>query len=651
MDYVVGESVLLKEGSGIFIVIDFDIETDSYVVQPSGKLEKPSKVHRDNLLKISSDITERIRGEVFADVEQQRKEAEKPKPASRYTDDQILTARERARVIHPLYEAERAEAKKITKADKVWAMGKLGVKLTVLNDLLARYRKWPDWESLIPGIPGRRKGDTRFGPNIEAIMATASKEDAVGPGGTVQAAINGTQARCLEACEIAPSPSTIRRRHEQNISARQALANNKGPKSARDKFDTFDHGTCTTHALQLIHADNSPLDCHATDPKTGRWLGRPNLTIIVDDHTGSYLGFALTFRASSRNTLADAMLMAIQPKDALLEEFGLSGKFVWMQYGAGENYRVDGGGDLNAKTVLVGLDKHGIIPQRRMRPQSGGKVERGFGKINPLFMQRLKGAIASNRKIARGENPQAMATYSITDLFILIITQICIWHERPGDNGLTPNQHWQSSFGINEGVIRVPRTLPDPKHFWIDILHEYHISVRREGILAIGLLYEAGPFKHKVGTPVRLKIDHNYIHRAWVEFEGKWIEVSLINKDRDGIPKTMWEWDIKRKYGQKTGQLTIVGLLYVNEQRRLMTSLVTDTQQRRLEESKALQERVLSSLSPGLLSQRTEPTTLTEPFPQPDGKISKGNQASDSSKGRSASQRGPAPPMMGDDDL
>lgn len=648
MEYVVGESVLLKERAGIFTVLDFDTEADSYVVQSSGKLEQPSKVHRDGLLKISSDITERIRGEIFAEEEQQRQQAQTPKPASRYTDDQILTARRRARVIDSLYEIERAEGKKITKVDKVLAMAKLEIKLTVLNDLLARYREWPDWESLIPGIPGRRKGDTRFGPNVEAIMATASKEDAVGPGGTVQAAINGTQARCLEACEISPSPSTIRRRHKQNISARQALANDKGLKAARDKFDTFDHGTCTTHALQLIHADNSPLDCHATDPKTGRWLGRPNLTIIVDDHTGSYLGFALTFRASSRNTLADSMLMAIQPKDALMEEFGLSGKFVWMQYGAGENYRVDGGGDLNAKTVLVGLDKHGIIPQRRMRPQSGGKVERGFGKINPLFMQRLKGAIASNRKIARGENPQAMATYSIIDLFILIITQICIWHERIGDNGLTPNQRWQNSFGIHEGVIRVPRTLSNPEHFWIDMLHEYNISIRREGILTIGLLFEVGPFKHKVGTPVRLKIDHNNIHRAWVEFDGKWMKVSLINKDRDCIPKTMWEWDIKRKFGQKTGQLTIVGLLYVNDQRRLMTSLITDTQQRRLEESKALQDRVLSSLCPGLLSHRTEPTTL----PEPDGKISKGNQTTASSKGRSALHpRGPAPPMMGDDDL
>ena len=560
---------------------------------------------------------------------------------SRYTPEQILTAKERERVIKPLHEST-----KITKADKEWAMEKLGIKLTVLNDLLARYRAWPSWESLVPGTPGRRKGETRFSQHVEDIMVTAGQEDPLGPGGTVQAMINGTQARCLVDGERAPSDSTIRRRYKQNISDREALANDKGPKAASDKFDTFGHGTITTHALQLIHADNSPLDCHAVDPKTGKWLGRPNLTIIVDDNTSSFLGFALTFRFPSRNTLADAMLMAIQPKDALMEEFGLSGTYVWMQYGVGENYRVDGGGDLNAKTVLAGLDKHGIIPQRRMRPQSGGKVERGFGKINPLFMQRLKGAIASNRKIARGEDPQSMAKYEITDLFILIITQICIWHELPGDDHLTPNQRWLKSFGIHEGIIKVPRTLPDPKHFWIDILHERKVKVRGEGILTIELLYDPGPYKNQVGTSVRIKIDHNNIHHAWVDYKGKWEEITLINKDADNIPRTMWEWDIRRKSSQRKGHLTNSGLVYVNEQRKLMSTLITDGQRRRLEESRALQERVLNSLSPGLMTGSIESTS---PATAMDAKAGK---AAGTSNGCSTSQQcGPAPPMMGDDDL
>ncbi len=633
MEFKVGEPVFSKDRSGLFTVTEYDVASDSYIVQASDRLTPPFLAPRGSLEKINSEATDRMRVETLADAEQRAKADSEPKPASRYTPEQILAAKARERVIKPLHEAAE-----VTKEDKHHAMTKLCIKLTVLNELLAKYRQWPSWESLIPGKPGRRKGDTRFDKDIEDIIATAIVEDHTGPGGTVKAVINGVRARCLQRNQKAPADATIRRRYAQ-ISARQALASNKGVKAARDKFDTFDNGVLTTHALQIVHADNSPLDCHAVDPETGEWLGRPNLTIIVDDHTRSFLGFSLSYRYPSRNTLADAMLMAVMPKTDLLVEFGLSGAYFWIQYGAGELYRVDGGGDLNAKTVLAALAKHGIEPGNRTRPQSGGEAERGFGKINPLFMQRLKGAIASNRKIARGEDPQSMATYSVTDLFILIITQICIWHETPGDDGFTPNQLWIKSFGIQDGVIKAPRTVKDPLQFRIDAMHECYVRVRREGILTLGLLYKVGPCRNKVGARVRVKLDHNNLRRAWVEFEDKWHVIELKNNvgiDKSHplyVPKTMWEWNIKRKSGLPRGEVTDAGLRMINDQRDLMKTFVTDGERRRLEESAALRERVSSTLLPAGLDNTTKGAD--------DKKREGGAQR----------QRGPAPPMMGDDDL
>jgi hypothetical protein len=633
MEFKVGEPVFSKDRSGLFTVTEYDVASDSYIVQASDRLTPPFLAPRGSLEKINSEATDRMRVETLADAEQRAKADSEPKPASRYTPEQILAAKARERVIKPLHEAAE-----VTKEDKQQAMTRLDIKSTVLNELLAKYRQWPSWESLIPGKPGRRKGDTCFEKDIEDIIATAIVEDHTGPGGTVKAVINGVRARCLQRNLTAPADATIRRRYDQ-ISARQALASNKGDKAARDKYDTFDSGTLTTHALQIVHADNSPLDCHAIDPETGEWLGRPHLTIIVDDHTRSFLGFSLSYRYPSRNTLADAMLMAITPKADLLKEFGLSVRYFWIQYGSGEFYRVDGGGDLNAKTVLAALAKHGTEPDNRMRPQSGGEVERGVGKINPLFMQRLNGAIASNRKIARGEDPQSMATYSVTDLFILIITQICIWHETPGDDGFTPNQLWIKSFGIQDGVIKTPRTVKDPLQFRIDAMHECFVRVRREGILTLGLLYKVGPYRNKVGARVRVKLDHNNLSRAWVEFEDKWHVIEL--KNNDGIdrnhplyvPKTMWEWNIKRKSGLRRGEVTEAGLHMINDQRDLMKSLITDGERRRLEESAALRERVSSTSLPTGLDKATK------------------NAANNKPEDSAPRQRGPAPPMMGDDDL
>jgi hypothetical protein len=232
-----------------------------------------------------------------------------------------------------------------------------------------------------------------------------------------------------------------------------------------------------------------------------------------------------------------------------------------------------------------------------------------------------------------------MATYSVTDLFILIITQICIWHETPGDDGFTPNQLWIKSFGIQDGIIKSPRTVKDPLQFRIDAMHECYVRVRREGILTLGLLYKVGPYRNQVGARVRVKLDHNNLHRAWVEFEDKWHEIELKNNEGIGkdhplfVPKTMWEWNIKRKSGLPRGEVTDAGLRMINDQRDLMKTLITDGEQRRLEESAALRERVVSTLLPTGLD---------------NAKKSAGDKKTDSS---AQPQRGPAPPMMGDDDL
>jgi hypothetical protein len=95
----------------------------------------------------------------------------------------------------------------------------------------------------------------------------------------------------------------------------------------------------------------------------------------------------------------------------------------------------------------------------------------------------------------------------------------------------------------------------------------------------------------------------------------------------------MWEWNIKRKSGLPRGEVTDAGLRMINDQRDLMKTLITDGEQRRLEESAALRERVASTLLPTGLDNATKGVG--------DKKPEDGAQR----------QRGPAPPMMGDDDL
>lgn len=610
MEFLKGEAVLVEGESGIYLIDAYVPERDCYRVKLSGLPVPPIEVSRNKVRKLTTAAIEQIRAASDVGDEDASPDNE-IRPVSPYTPEQIFVGKAREEVIKPLYLGETT---------KEAAEQKLVLGRTVVNDLLRRYREWQSWEALVPGVSGRRKGDTQLDEDVEEILARAIDEDYKGPGATVVAVINRVRWECNDISKKPPSASTIERRCAQ-APKRKAVASTKGPVAARDEFDSFPFGTVTQRALELAQADNSPLDCHAIDPITGEVLGRPNMCIISEDRTESYLGFWLTFAAPSRNTLANAFFMALQPKDDLLAEFGLSDTFKWIQYGKMSRIRVDGGSDLNAKTVLATLAKNDIRHERRTRPQSGGKVERKIGVLNRYFIQTLNGAIASSRKIARGEDPEKLAEYTIKDLFILIITQICILHERPGKDGLTPNQRWIRDFGEKDGVIRTPPVVKDATQFKIDMLHQKNILVRREGLMTLGLVYEPGPFWNRVREPVTLKLDYGNLHRAWVKDEGLWVPVKLINAHL--YPKTMMEWNIQRKSGLPLGQHTPEGLKAMQEQHYLKKTLLTERQQRRLEESRALEDKVCEINQP----------TVSDPNPKEPAKA----------------HQGPIPVMMGDD--
>lgn len=611
MNFLKGEAVFIEGKDGIYLIDAYVPQRDCYRVKISGLPDPPTEVPRSKVKKITTDAVEQIRVASDVCVEDAKPDNE-IRPVSPYTPEQIIVGKAREEVIKPLYLGD------ITKEE---AERKLGLGRTVVNDLLRRYREWQSWEALVPGVSGRRKGDTQLEDEVENILAIAIDEAYKGPGASVVAVLNRVRWECEKISKKPPSASTVERRFAQ-ASMRKAVANTKGPVAARDKFDSFPFGTVTQHALQLGQADNSPLDCHAIDPITGKVLGRPNLTIISDDHTGSYLGFWLSYGAPSRNTLANAFFMALQPKDELLAEFGLSETFKWIQYGKLSRLRTDGGGDLNAKTVLATLAANDIRHERRDRPQSGGKVERKIGVLNRDFIQTLNGAIASSRKIARGENPEKLAEYTIKDLFILIITQICILHERPGKDGLTPNQRWIRDFGEKDGVVRTPPLVKDATQFKIGMLHQRNIRVRREGLLTLGLLYEPGPYWNRVGERVIIKLDYGNLHRAWVMDKGLWVPVKLINAG--SFPKTMIEWNIQRKSGLPAGQHTPEGLRAMEEQHHLKQSLLTQQQERRLQENRDLEDKMCKINQPASSS-------LLKP------------------KAPAKPHEGPIPVMMGDD--
>ena len=183
--------------------------------------------------------------------------------------------------------------------------------------------------------------------------------------------------------------------------------------------------------------------------------------LIKDKFSKAYLGFALYFGAPSRWTLAQALDMAIKPKDDLLRSLGLDDVYKWIQYGRMSLLLVDGGPDLNAKTVKAACESHDVQHARRKRKQSGGSIERGLGIINRYFIQTLEGAVPSSGKKPRGNKIEQSSIYYLDEVFKMIVIEICRRHEKTGSDGFTANQRFLNHYGEHNGEIRTPPRFED----------------------------------------------------------------------------------------------------------------------------------------------------------------------------------------------
>jgi hypothetical protein len=220
--------------------------------------------------------------------------------------------------------------------------------------------------------------------------------------------------------------------------------------------------------------------------------------------------------------------MALCPKTSLLAQFDMS-HLHWPLHGKPEQYRADHGSDLQALSFKLACDEEGILHGSRLRPQSGGGIERQLGILNRRLAQTLDGGTASAPKKGPGYCPDKKGIYTLKRLTAIIIAWICKWNNRKGRDGLSPNQRFERKFGLHNGVIVAPPTVSDPDRFVIDILEGKPVTVARNGVVTRELVYEFGPFKKMVGQVIMIKIDPNNLHRIWGLNGNYWHPLNIVN--------------------------------------------------------------------------------------------------------------------------
>lgn len=580
METKIGEWVFHRLIPGSFIVEGWDVEKLEYILRSIDGKSRVIHASPFEVVKPDFNIAERMRDGLLGSTERQGVSQHGNVPVNPYTDEQIMEAKRRFEVMDPYMKGAQ------TKENREEAKVLLRVGDTAFNKYKRAYIENPTIEGQIPGLPGRTKGESRIDPRIDQWILYSAGKDYRGPGANAETVIDIVQTKCADEHLKAPSRMTIRRRLKA-WGERNRLSASMGKKAANDRLNTFPSEYVVDHPLQLVEPDTTYLDMHAVDSKSNMVLGRPKLLMLKDKFSKSTMCGIIYFGHPNRAVLAAAIYQAVQPKEALLERLGLS-SLTWLPYGKIEVLMTDKGSDLNALTVKVGLYLHGIDHINRMRPQSGGGIERDLGVLNRYFIQTLEGAVPSARKLVRGEKPEKDACYTLEQIEKLVITEICRRNGKRGKDGLTSDDRWRSYFGLYDGALRAPPIVEDPLGLMIECLHEHHVTVSKEGIRVLGLTYNPGPFKNQVGNQVRVKIDYMDNRDAWVMHAREWCKLEFKGPER--APRNMWAWKALVKQQEPAGALSEEGMEAQRVQNDLKSQFQQERENARLAENQSLKD-------------------------------------------------------------
>lgn len=411
---------------------------------------------------------------------------------------------------------------------KPQALQELGLGPTVFHRIKSIHLTNSDWHAQLPGQSGRQAGENRIDPYVDEIIQAVFVTHRKGYGANDAEVMDEIELRCRDANKSSPSRTTVWRRWQQ-ISAREQLRSSDGAAAANAKYGAFPTPKVEDDYPGRIHEiDHTPLDCHAIDSKTGEALGRPHLTLVRDVDIEGIYGFALLYGAPKRASISAAIRMALCPKSSLLARLGMS-HLHWPLYGKPEQYRVDHGSDLQALSFKLACNDQDILHVPRLRPQSGGGIERQLGILNRGLAQTLDGGTASAPKKGPGYRPGEKGIYTLERLTAIIVAWICKWNNRKGRDGLSPNERFERKYGVHNGVILAPSAVSDPDRFVIDILEGKSVTVARNGVVTRDLVYEFGPFRNMVGEKIMIKIDPNNLHRIWGLNGNYWHPLSIVN--------------------------------------------------------------------------------------------------------------------------
>lgn len=329
-------------------------------------------------------------------------------------------------------------------------------------------------------------------------------------------------AQCLEQGLVAPSLKTFSlavkaRPHYEQVKSRMGrrAAYKYEPPYWTLSPTTPRHGD---RPFEIAHLDHTELDIELVSARTGKNLGRPWATFLIDAYSRRLLAVYLTFDHPSYRSCMMTLRECVRQHSRLPQTIV-----------------VDGGPEFHSSYFEVFLARYEVTKKTRPPAQSrfGSVGERIFGTANTTFVHNLLGntQITRNvRQVTKSVNPKEHAVWTLSRLY----DRLCEWAYEVYDTtphpalGQSPRDEFLQ--GMAKSGSRPARLIPYDQNFVMDTLpttDKGEAKVQpRDGVKIAGIYYWADDFRHpeveQKSVPVRydpydMGVAYAFVRGHWVQ--------------------------------------------------------------------------------------------------------------------------------------
>jgi putative transposase len=326
---------------------------------------------------------------------------------------------------------------------------------------------------------------------------------------------------CAERGLLAPSYATFasairnRPRYTQTLrrqGARAAYA--QEPWYWELSLTTPRHGD---RPFELAHLDHTELDLELVCARTGRPLGRPWLTLLVDAYSRRLLAFSLSFDPPSYRACMHILRRCVHRHGRLPQILV-----------------VDGGKEFASVYLETLLARYEVMKKTRpgAKPRFGSVIERLFGTTNTTFIYNLAGNTQLTRQVRQvtaSVNPQHLARWSLEALdraFQCWADEVYDLRDHPA-LGQSPQACFLA--GLAQGGERCHRRIAYDDHFVMLTLPTTPRGVAlvqpNQGVKVTSIYYWADAFRDPLveRTLVPVRYDPADVGLAYAFVQGRWV--------------------------------------------------------------------------------------------------------------------------------